>query len=47
LLNFRYGFVTFAEVEAVNNILAAGSIFICGQRVAVASAIRKKHPDDA
>jgi len=41
-----YGFVTFGDAQAVRKILTAGSIFICGQRVAVASAIRKKHPDD-
>ncbi|XP_066915276.1 ras GTPase-activating protein-binding protein 1-like [Clytia hemisphaerica] len=41
-----YGFVSFADSKSVKKILSAGSIFICGQRVAVASAIRKKHPED-
>lgn len=43
---FSYGFVTFSNVDSVNAVLTAGSIFLRNRRIAVATAIRKKHPDE-
>jgi len=41
-----FGFVSFSSSEPVKRILSMGSIFMNNKRIAVASAIRKKHYDD-
>jgi len=41
-----YGFVTFERTDVVEEILEGSPLYLNGKRIAVASAIRKKHDDE-
>ena len=41
-----YGFVSFSDTKIADRVLDMGHIYFQNKRITVASAIRKKHPDE-